>query len=126
MRILTVGAGGVGSAAAGIAARRSFYDLFVIADYSLDRARLSVFDDRFVAAQVDASDPAAVADLCRAHGITHVLNAVDPRFVMPVFRGALEAGADYLDMAMSLSSRDGVKLGDEQFAEAAQWEEAGR
>ncbi|MFF5081538.1 saccharopine dehydrogenase family protein [Actinoplanes sp. NPDC000266] len=126
MRILTVGAGGVGSAAAGIAARRSFYDKFVIADYSLDRAASCLFDDRFVAAQVDASDAAAVANLCREHGITHVLNAVDPRFVMPVFRGALEAGADYLDMAMSLSTRDGVKLGDEQFAEAPQWEEAGR
>ncbi|SNY75798.1 saccharopine dehydrogenase family protein [Paractinoplanes atraurantiacus] len=126
MRILTVGAGGVGSAAAGIAARRSFYDLFVIADYSLDRAQSCLFDDRFVAAQVDASSSDAVASLCREHGITHVLNAVDPRFVMPVFQGAGEAGADYLDMAMSLSSRDGVKLGDEQFAEAPEWEEAGR
>jgi saccharopine dehydrogenase-like NADP-dependent oxidoreductase len=29
---------------------------------------------------------------------------VDPRFVMPVFEGALAAGADYLDMAMSLST----------------------
>ncbi|XVV17246.1 saccharopine dehydrogenase family protein [Actinoplanes sp. CA-131856] len=126
MRILTVGAGGVGSAAAGIAARRDFFDLFVIADYSLERAAACVSDDRFVAAQVDASSSEAVAALCREHGITHVLNAVDPRFVMPVFRGALDAGADYLDMAMSLSTRDGVKLGDEQFAGAPQWEEAGR
>ncbi|MEU8817113.1 saccharopine dehydrogenase C-terminal domain-containing protein [Actinoplanes sp. NPDC048796] len=128
MRILTIGAGGVGAAAARIAARRSFYDLFVVADYSLDRAASAASaDDRFVAERVDASDPAAVAALCRAHGITHVLNAVDPRFVMPVFRGALEAGADYLDMAMSLShAATGVKLGDEQFAEAPQWEEAGR
>ena len=38
-------------------------------------------------------------------GATHVLNAVDPRFVMPVFDGAFAAGADYLDMAMSLSGR---------------------
>ena len=35
--------------------------------------------------------------------ITHVFNAVDPRFVMPIFDGAFAAGADYLDMAMSLS-----------------------
>ena len=70
----------------------------------------------------------------REHGITHVLNAVDPRFVMPIFEGALAAGADYLDMAMSLSkphperpyAETGVKLGDEQFAQAAAWTEAGR
>ena len=35
--------------------------------------------------------------------ITHVMNAVDPRFVMPIFDGALAGGADYLDMAMCLS-----------------------
>ena len=62
------------------------------------------------------------------------MNAVDPRFVMPIFDGAFAAGADYLDMAMSLSQphpdqpydRTGVKLGDEQFAKADEWEAAGR
>ena len=62
------------------------------------------------------------------------LNAVDPRFVMPIFRGALAAGADYLDMAMSLSTphpdepyaKVGRKLGDEQLAAAGEWEAAGR
>jgi len=62
------------------------------------------------------------------------MNAVDPRFVMSIFEGALAAGADYLDMAMSLShphsdapyQRTGVKLGDEQFEEAGKWEAAGR
>src|SRR4051812_33041366 len=134
MRVLVVGAGGVGSAAAGIAARRDFFSRFVIADYDLSRAERAVQDDRFVPARVDASDPDAIAGLCREHDITHVLNAVDPRFVMPVFEGALEAGADYLDMAMSLSHPDpdlpyektGVKLGDEQFAAAGKWSAAGR
>jgi saccharopine dehydrogenase-like NADP-dependent oxidoreductase len=75
-----------------------------------------------------------VAALCRAHGVTHVLNAVDPRFVMPIFEGAFAAGAHYLDMAMSLSRPDpdapfvrtAVKLGDEQFARADAWASAGR
>ena len=61
------------------------------------------------------------------------MNAVDPVFNMPIFRGAFAAGADYLDMAMSLSKphpdapyeRTGVKLGDEQFAVADEWERAG-
>ena len=62
------------------------------------------------------------------------LNAVDPRFVMPIFEGAFAAGADYLDMAMSLSkphadqpyALPGIKLGDEQFLRAPAWEAAGR
>ncbi|GAA2581351.1 saccharopine dehydrogenase C-terminal domain-containing protein [Winogradskya consettensis] len=129
MRILSIGAGGVGSAAALIAARRGFFDRYVVADYDPARAERAVagLDDRFTAAQVDASDAGAVASLCRAHAITHVLNAVDPRFVMPVFEGALAAGADYLDMAMSLSdAATGVRLGDTQFAAEAQWTGAGR
>jgi saccharopine dehydrogenase (NAD+, L-lysine forming) len=129
MRILLVGAGGVGSAAVSIAVRRAFFETCVVADYALDRAARAVAsaDDRFVAARLDASSAAEVAALCRAHGITHVLNAVDPRFVMPVFSGALEAGADYLDLAMSVSdAAAGVMLGEAQFAAAASWVDSGR
>ncbi|OLF12567.1 saccharopine dehydrogenase family protein [Actinophytocola xanthii] len=126
MRVLQVGAGAVGSAAVSIAARRDFFESYVVADYEFDRASAATPDARFTAAALDASSSAAVTELCQAHRITHVLNAVDPRFVMPIFDGALAAGADYLDMAMSLSTRDGVKLGDEQFAAAADWSSAGR
>ncbi|MGH3760597.1 saccharopine dehydrogenase family protein [Actinophytocola sp.] len=137
MRVLLIGAGSVGSAVVAIAARRSFFSSFVVADHAPDRARRaaeSVSDERFTAAPVDASSTSDITGLCRAHEITHVLNAVDPRFTMPVFDGALAAGADYLDMAMSLSTphpahpyrRTGVKLGDHQFAAAATWESAGR
>lgn len=143
MRVLIVGSGGVGSAAALIAADRDFFELLVLSDYDegraqaaaqAARARRETGSERFVHARIDASDPEAVSALCREHGITHVLNAVDPRFVMPVFEGALAAGCDYLDMAMSLSRRHeqrpyevpGVKLGDEQFARTKEWEAAGR
>ncbi|SDT43063.1 Saccharopine dehydrogenase, NADP-dependent [Friedmanniella luteola] len=142
MRIVLVGAGGVGDAFAKIAVRRSFFERLVVADHDVARAERTVaavngwrgHDDRFVAARVDAADPASVEALAREHGATHVMNAVDPRFVMPIFRGAFAAGADYLDMAMSLSVRDPddpyrrthVMLGDEQFAEASPWEAAGR
>ena len=138
MRILVVGAGGVGSSVVPIAARRDFFEAMVVADYDAERARRTVDrlgrDPRFSAARIDASSAADVTELCRAHGITHVLNAVDPRFVMPIFDGAFTAGADYLDMAMSLSHPHpdrpyadvGVKLGDEQFARADAWSAAGR
>ena len=138
MRILLVGAGGVGSAVVPIAARRDFFEGMVVADYDQGRAERAIArlggDSRFVAARVDASDAAAVEALAREHGSTHVLNAVDPRFVMPIFDGAFAAGASYMDMAMSLSrpdaeapyERTGVKLGDEQFAKASAWQAAGR
>jgi saccharopine dehydrogenase-like NADP-dependent oxidoreductase len=52
---------------------------------------------------------------------------------MPIFTGAFDAGATYLDMALSLSephpeepyAEPGVKLGDAQFARADAWEERG-
>jgi saccharopine dehydrogenase-like NADP-dependent oxidoreductase len=136
MKILVVGSGGVGSAFAPIVARRDFYEGVVFADIDPRRAQRVVDrsgDDRFTAATVDASDRASVAEVATAHGVTHVLNAADPRFVMPVFRGSLEAGAHYLDMAMSLSephptephAKVGKKLGDDQFAVASEWEERG-
>jgi saccharopine dehydrogenase-like NADP-dependent oxidoreductase len=137
MRILMVGAGGVGSAAARIAARRSFFASFVVTDYDQTRAAgvvADLADSRFTAAGVNAANVADVERLAREHGATHVFNAVDPRFVLPVFNGALAAGADYLDTALSLSaphpdrpySEVGVKLGDEQFAAAGECERRGR
>jgi saccharopine dehydrogenase-like NADP-dependent oxidoreductase len=134
MRILVVGCGGVGSAFAPIAARRDFYEHIVFADHDEAKATRVVDrygDGRFSAARIDASDAAAVAELARANTCDVVLNAVDPRFVMSVLEGAFAADATYMDMAMSLShphpdrpyEEVGVKLGDEQFAQAARWEE---
>jgi saccharopine dehydrogenase-like NADP-dependent oxidoreductase len=143
MRILLVGAGGVGNAIAKIAARRSFFDTMIVSDYDLARAEATVAwveakhgpqGGRFVAAKIDASNPDDVAAVAKEHGATHVMNAVEPKFVPTIFAGALAAGADYLDMAMSLSEphptnpheETGVKLGDDQFAQSPDWEKAGR
>ncbi|HZC73755.1 MAG TPA: saccharopine dehydrogenase C-terminal domain-containing protein [Jatrophihabitans sp.] len=132
-----MGAGGVGSAAARIAARRQFAERVVLADYDITRAEAAaaaVTDDRFMAVRVDASDQAAIEALIKAEQVDAVLGATDPRFTMPIFRAALASQIHYLDMAMSLSKphatepyvRTGVKLGDEQFALSADWEAAGR
>jgi saccharopine dehydrogenase (NAD+, L-lysine forming) len=137
MRLLILGAGGVGSAAALIAARRPFPSHVVIADYDAARAERAVAatgDDRFVAACIDASDQAAVERLLAEGQIDVVLGATDPRFTMPIFRAALARKVHYLDMAMSLShphpsepyTQTGVKLGDEQFALTPEWEASGR
>ncbi|MGW6489103.1 saccharopine dehydrogenase family protein [Streptomyces sp. NPDC055056] len=137
MRVLLVGAGGVGTAITRIAARRTFFEAMVVADYDPARAEAAVTavgdDPRFVAARVDASDTAAVAELLALHRCDVLLNATDPRFVMPLFQAARAGGANYLDMAMSLSrphperpyEECGTKLGDGQFAEAEDWDKAG-
>ncbi|MEO6701207.1 MAG: saccharopine dehydrogenase C-terminal domain-containing protein [Jatrophihabitantaceae bacterium] len=137
MKLLILGAGGVGSAAAMIAARRPFLEAVVLADYDLgraERAAQATGDARFSAAQVDAADQAAVLALLQRTGADAVLGATDPRFTMPIFDAALAAGVHYLDMAMSLSkphpddpfNQTGLKLGDEQFAKDEQWQAAGK
>ncbi|WP_033818780.1 saccharopine dehydrogenase family protein [Kitasatospora sp. MBT63] len=140
MRILLVGAGGVGTAAARIAVRRPFFECFVVADYDPARAEAAVASlageagaERFRPATVDASDTAAVTALLTEHRCDVLFNATDPRFVLPLFEAALAGRAHYLDMAMSLSQPHperpyqecGIKLGDGQFARARAWEDAG-
>ena len=127
MRALVVGAGGVGSAVAPIAARRDFFERMVFADIDPARAGTAAArgDDRFGSAQLDASDPAAIAELARTERCDVILNATDPRFNPQIFQGAFDAGCAYLDMAMTLSKPGGERLGDAQFAQAERWEERG-
>jgi len=137
MKLLILGAGGVGSAAARIAARRRFLQSVVLADYDAgraERAAAATGDGRFRSTRVDAADQTAIERLLAETGADAVLGATDPRFTMPIFSAALAAGVHYLDMAMSLSvphpddpyHQTGVKLGDEQFALAEQWQRSGR
>jgi saccharopine dehydrogenase (NAD+, L-lysine forming) len=156
MRILLVGAGGVGTAITRIAARRDFFEHMVVADYDLGRAEAAVAavagagvgsgagadtgadtgtknEGRFSSVHIDANDEPAVAALLRQHRCDVLLNATDPRFVLPLFGAALEAGANYLDMAMSLSYPHperphelcGIKLGDDQFSRTEEYRNAG-
>jgi saccharopine dehydrogenase (NAD+, L-lysine forming) len=135
MKVLVVGAGGVGGAFARIAARRRSFSSVVIADFDPARAERTALSagEGFSSVQVDASDQSSIEELLRTGRFDAVLNAVDPRFVMPIYRAALNAGVTYVDMAMSLSHPDpgepyaktGVKLGDEQFALSAEWESRG-
>jgi saccharopine dehydrogenase (NAD+, L-lysine-forming) len=138
MRMLVVGAGGVGSAVPAIAQRRTFFDRMTVADIALERARGAVDrlgePDRFAAAQVDASDEAALVALLRELRADAVLNACDPRFNEPIFAACHAARATYLDMAMTLSrphptdpyNQPGTLLGELQLAEAEAWERAGQ
>ena len=134
MKVLVIGAGGVGRAIVNIASRREFITSMVIADRSLNRAEEAVVrlrDPRFSAAQVNAAELEDIRELIRKAGPDVVINAVDPRFVMPIFLACEIEKCNYIDMAMSLSrvhphypyKETGVKLGDEQFARDWNWEE---
>ena len=136
MKVLVVGTGAVGAAVAAVARRRDFFERMTFAD--LDPARPAAMlerdgDERFAAAQVDASDKDSLVGLLRETEADAVLNAADPRFNPPILDAAFEYGCTYLDMAMTLShphpehpySEVGVMLGDEQFAVAHRWEDAG-
>jgi saccharopine dehydrogenase (NAD+, L-lysine forming) len=136
VKIVVVGAGGVGAAAATIAQRRDFFDQIVVGDLDLDRATSVVDgldDGRFAAACIDASNVDGITAALRDARADAVLNATDPRFNPQIFAAAFEARCTYLDMAATLSephaerpySEPGVMLGDLQFAAHEEWVAAG-
>ncbi len=136
MRILVIGTGGVGSAFAGIIARRGFFAHCALADYAPGRpeAVIAGLDDgRFSAHRVDASSRDDVLRLIAETRPDAVLNSVDPVFNVPIFDACFDAGVTYLDMAMTLSEPHptrpeeecGVKLGDYQFEHGDRWAEKG-
>ncbi|MEO7398612.1 MAG: saccharopine dehydrogenase C-terminal domain-containing protein [Ilumatobacteraceae bacterium] len=137
MRVLIVGAGGVGAAFASIAARRSVFTEIVVADIDANRAGRAAHragTERVRATRVDASDGADIVELATAVRADIVVNACDPRLNPPIFDAAFDAGCHYLDMAMHVSSphptapyeQFGVMLGEAQFAVAPAWTERGQ
>ncbi|HYM55366.1 MAG TPA: saccharopine dehydrogenase C-terminal domain-containing protein [Solirubrobacteraceae bacterium] len=137
MRVLVVGAGGVGAAFAAIAQRRAAFEQVVLADVALERAQAAAGrlgePDRFGAERVDASSRRELVELIARLRPDAVLNACDPRFNEPIFGAAFDAKVTYLDMAMTLSSPHperpyelpGKMLGEDQLARHEEWERAG-
>ncbi|HVR05594.1 MAG TPA: saccharopine dehydrogenase C-terminal domain-containing protein [Solirubrobacteraceae bacterium] len=137
MRVLVLGAGGVGTAFAAIAQRRPVFERVVLADVSAQRAHDAVARlgeaGRFGAERVDASSREEVVQLIQRVKPDAVLNACDPRLNEPIFAAAFDARVTYLDMAMTLShphprqpyELPGAMLGELQLAQSEQWEQAG-
>ena len=137
MKVLLIGAGGVGAAIASIASKNDpeagWLEQMVVSDYNLERAKevaVRTGDARFTAEKIDAGSIAEVKALAEKYGVDFIMNACDPVFNMPVFHAAFETDSTYMDMAMSLSKRDeedpygtiALKLGDLQYAESDEWE----
>ncbi len=137
MRVLVVGAGGVGAAFAAIAQRRAAFEGVVLADVAPERVRGVVAGlgepHRFAAERVDASDQDDLVRLIGRVKPDAVLNACDPRFNEPIFKAAFETRVTYLDMAMTLShphaerpyELPGEMLGARQRSRNEEWEQAG-
>ncbi len=137
MKVLIVGAGGVGEAIAQMAKHRDWVELMVLADYNLDRAKevqTKLGDDRrFPVEFIDASKQKMIEELARKYGVNLIMNAVDPVYNEKIFDAAFNVDANYMDMAMTLSKphpeepfkKSHVKLGDYQFERSKQWEEKG-
>jgi len=137
MKVLLIGVGGVGEAIAVIAKPRRWLEQMVLADYNLARAeevqRKLGDSERFPVERIDAGDQAMIEALARKYGVDLIMNAVDPIFNKQVFDAAYQVGANYMDMAMTLSephptdpfNLSGIKLGDYQFEKAADWEKKG-
>ena len=143
MKLLIIGAGGVGTSAAKIIQLQGkdgeWAEKVVIADYNEERAKKVAEEicggGRFVAAKINAREPESIKAVIKEHGITWVMNAVEPDFNQCIFDTCLEMKAGYLDCAMTLSKpNEGdvgkkelgyEKLGDYQFAKNKEWEKAG-
>ena len=122
---------------ASIAETRSFFDSFVLADISTERAEQAIaeLDDpgKFIAEQVDAANVKEVVALIERTKADILVNACDPRLNDSLFEACYTATFNYLDMAMSLSSPHptnpyeevGVPLGKDQLDSHDAWHERG-
>ncbi len=140
MKLLIIGAGGVGQSTAMIIKRAgeegSWAEKIVVSDYNFARAEevaAMCGDERFVAEKIDASDAESIKTIIAKHGVNYVMNAVEPVFNENIFDTCLECGIGYLDCAMTLSKRHPekpfelahIKLGDYQFERHEKWKSAG-
>jgi saccharopine dehydrogenase-like NADP-dependent oxidoreductase len=135
MRVLLVGVGGVGEAIAAISKPRKWMELMVLADFNMDRAKEVQGklgdENRFPIEFIDATKQENIEELAKKYNVDLIMNSVDPVFNKQIFNAAFNVGANYMDMAMTLSelhptdpyNKTGIKLGDYQFDKAKDWEE---
>ena len=141
MKLLIIGAGGVGTSASMIIKRAGkegdWAEKVIISDYDVARAEEVANKicggGKFIPEKIDAGNPESIKSVIKKHGATFVLNAVEPRFNEVIFDTCLEAKVPYMDCAMTLSERHPkkpyelahIKLGDYQFERNEQWKKAG-
>ena len=142
MKLLIIGAGGVGTSAAKIIARAGaegdWAEKVVVSDYDPERAKKVANEicggGKFVPAQINAMDAESIKAVVKEHDIDFAMNACDPRMNATIFDTCLELKIGYLDCAMTLGTEHpekpyeltNIKLGDYQFAKQKEWEASGK
>src|SRR5262245_46281463 len=132
MRVLLLGAGGVGSAIATAMSESDVFTQVVVGDIDPARAARAVAnldDQKFSAAAIDAADEDAIVGLANAERAAVIVNACDPRFNPSIFGAAFAVGCHYVDLAMNLSERHpkrpfeapGRMLGADQLMASRAW-----
>ncbi len=140
MRLLILGAGGVGNSAAKIIKRAGeggmWAEKVVVSDFDEARAKAvaeGCADERFVGEFVNAKDSESIKEVAKKHDITFVLNACPPNFNENIFDTCYDLGIGYMDCAMTLSkvhpedpyNKCHIKLGDYQYAKDEDWKKKG-
>jgi saccharopine dehydrogenase (NAD+, L-lysine-forming) len=136
MKVLIIGAGGVGASMAAIAETRDCFDHVLLADVSPQRAQAAVSGldpARFSWDTVDASSRSNVEELIRRARPDIVVNACDPRLNPPIFDACFSEKVHYMDLAMTLSEphptdpnhTPGKILGSDELSADERWRERG-
>ena len=141
MKLLIIGAGGVGTSAAKIISRAGaegdWAEKVVVADYDPTRAEKVANEicggGKFVPARIDAMDAESIRSVVKEYGCDFAMNACDPRMNETIFDTCLALNIGYLDCAMTLGTEHPekpyelahIKLGDYQFAKQKEWEASG-
>lgn len=142
MKLLIIGAGGVGTSAAKIiqlaGSEGDWAEKVVVSDYDIERAKKVANEicggGKFVPAQINAMDAESIKAVVKEHGCDFAMNACDPRMNQTIFDTCLELKIGYLDCAMTLGTEHPekpyelpyIKLGDYQFAKQKEWEASGK
>src|SRR3990170_2725399 len=112
MRVAILGAGGVGRTLASELRSDDRVDSLLLVDLVGDRAKVLAGMRGRVSIEAKQIDVSQVAALARAlKGCDVAVNATLPKNNLPVMRAALEAGADYLDVAATGPREPGGKPG---------------
>lgn len=115
MKVLVLGAGGVGESVCALFKRRDgveeWLDKVVLADYDYEKAKQAVekldAPEMFVAEQVDALNKDNVISLAKKHNIDFMVHClITEGFTDVIMDACLECGCHFVDMALSETIRD--------------------
>jgi saccharopine dehydrogenase (NAD+, L-lysine-forming) len=122
MRVLVVGSGAVGQVICTALVRASDLEGLKVADINLGKVKQFanwLKDSRVSAHRLDGGNVGAVARLSR--GMDVLVNALEPRFNLPLMAAALRARTDYQDMAFGPP----YETLDKELKQQARWKKAG-